>query len=146
MIEKIKTDLVRRIDPETKESYLERISVTVKKPEEIDRMNAVLDILRGSVTPEEVRKMYDMTSINSVYTWIGKYVSQEKVLSLEEQSEEDMAGKSKDDQIRDLKAQLRQAKKEAEVEKLRAEAYDTMITLAEQTFNIPVRKKSGTKR
>ena len=73
-------------------------------------------------------------------------VTQEKALSLEEQSEEDMARKSKDDQIRELQAQLRQARKEAELEKLRAKAYDTMISVAEETFNIPIRKKSGTKR
>ena len=95
---------------------------------------------------DEVKKKYDITSINSVYTWIGKYISQEKSLSLGEQTEEDMANKSKDDQIRELKAQLKQARKEAELEKLRAHAYDTMINLAEETFNIPIRKKSGTKQ
>lgn len=51
-----------------------------------------------------------------------------------------MANKNKDDQIRELKAQLKQARKEAELEKLRAHAYDTMINLAEETFNIPIRK------
>ncbi len=116
------------------------------KAEEYDKVNAVLDILKGTITAEDVRKKFGITSINSVYTWIGKYVSQEKSLSLEEQTEEDMARKSKDDQIRELKAQLKQARKEAELEKLRAHAYDTMINLAEATFNIPIRKKSGTKQ
>ena len=73
-------------------------------------------------------------------------MTQEKALSLEEQTDEDMARKSKDDQIRELQAQLTQARKEAELEKLRAKAYDTMINVAEETFNIPIRKKSGTKR
>ena len=65
---------------------------------------------------------------------------------MHEPNEEDMSAKSKDDQIRELKAQLKQAQKEAELEKLRAKAYDTMIRVAEETFNIPIRKKSGTKR
>ena len=38
------------------------------------------------------------------------------------------------------------ARKALELEKLRSHAYSTMIDLAEQTFNIPVRKKSGTKQ
>ena len=38
------------------------------------------------------------------------------------------------------------AQKEAEMQKLRATAYDKMIDLAEETFNIPIRKKSGTKQ
>ena len=60
--------------------------------------------------------------------------------------ETDMANKSKDDQIRELKEKLRQAEKRAEMEALRAKAFSTMIDVAEETFNIPVRKKSGTKQ
>ena len=146
MKETVRWESVIETDPETNEQYWSRKQVTVQKAEEHDRLNAVLDILKGITTAEEVRKKYDITSINSVYTWIGKYVSREKSLSLEEPTEEDMAKKSKDDQIQELKAQLRQARKNAELEKLRAHAYDTMITLAEETFNIPIRKKSGTKR
>lgn len=142
----VKRDLVLKTDPVTNEQYWSREDVTVYKAEEYDKVNTVLDILKGTITAEDVRKKFGITSINSVYTWIGKYVSQEKSLSLEEQTEEDMARKSKDDQIRELKAQLKQARKEAEFEKLRAHAYDTMINLAEATFNIPIRKKSGTKQ
>lgn len=146
MRERYKRDLVLKIDPETKEQYWSNELVTVYKPDEEDRVNAVLDILKGVTTAEEIRKKFNIVTINSVYTWIGKYVTQEKALSLEEQSDEDMAKRSKDDQIRDLQAQLSQARKEAELEKLRAKAYDTMINVAEETFNIPIRKKSGTKR
>ncbi len=146
MRERYKRDLVLKIEPETKEQYWSNELVTVYKPDEEDRVNAVLDILKGVTTAEEIRKKFNIVTINSVYTWIGKYVTQEKALSLEEQSDEDMAKKSKDDQIRDLQAQLSQARKEAELEKLRAKAYDTMINVAEETFNIPIRKKSGTKR
>ena len=35
--------------------------------------------------------------------------------------------KSKDEQIRELKAELKKARKEAELEKLRAHAYDTIV-------------------
>lgn len=129
MKETVRWESVIETDPETNEQYWSRKQVTVQKAEEHDRLNAVLDILKGTTTAEEVRKKYDMTSINSVYTWIGKYVSQEKSLSLEAPTEEDMAKKSKDEQIQELKSQLKQARKEAELEKLRAHAYDTMITL-----------------
>ena len=40
----------------------------------------------------------------------------------------------------------RRLEKALELEKLRAKAYDTMINVAEETFNIPIRKKSGTKQ
>lgn len=99
---KIKRDIVRRIDPETGKPYWSNEEVEVHKPEDHDRTEAVLDILRGTTTPEDVQKKYDIVSINSIYTWIGK--------------------------------------------KLRAHAYDMMINLAEETFNIPIRKKTGTKQ
>ena len=132
MRERHKRNIALKIDPETKEKYWSNEVVTVYKPDEEDRVNAVLDILKGVMTAEEVRKKFDIATVNSVYTWIGKYVTQERALSLEEQSDEDMARKSKDDQIRELQAQLKQARKEAELEKLRAKAYDTMINLAEE--------------
>ncbi len=141
-----KTYRERIQDPETGEISWEIREVKRISLEEEDRMQLVAQILRGERTAEDIRRSYGIVSINSVYSWIGKYVSQEKSLSLEEQTEEDMAKKSKDDQIRELKAQLKQARKEAELEKLRAHAYDTMINLAEETFNIPIRKKSGTKQ
>ena len=57
-----------------------------------------------------------------------------------------MARKSKDEQIKELKAQLKKKEKELELEKLRSHAYDKMIDVAEEMFNIPIRKKAGTKQ
>ena len=133
-------------DPVTGHQCWQMRKVELPPLDDERRMSLVADILGGKTTPEEVRKEYSLSSVNSIYTWIGKYVSQSGSLSLRESNEEDMSAKSKDDQIRELKAQLRQAQKEAELEKLRAKAYDTMIKVAEETFNIPIRKKSGTKR
>lgn len=146
MKEKIELESYIATDEETGERYWDRREVKRLVPEESDRIDEVLNILQGLTTPEEVRKKYRITSLNSIYTWIGKYVSANEVLSLQDQTEEEMAKKSKDDQIRELKAALRKAQKEAEIERLRAHAYDTMINLAEETFNIPIRKKSGTKQ
>lgn len=95
MRERHRRDIVLKTDPVTREKYWSNEVVTVYKPDEGDRVNAVLDILKGVTTAEEVRKKFDIATVNSVYTWIGKYVTQEKALSLEEQSDEDMPGKVK---------------------------------------------------
>ena len=50
------------------------------------------------------------------------------------------------DQIALLKQQLAQTQKLLEQEKLKREAYQTMITFAENEFKIPIQKKSGPKR
>ena len=42
-----------------------------------------------------------------------------------------------------LQAEVLRLKKELKQEKMRADAYDMMINLAEDAFKIPIRKKSG---
>lgn len=45
-----------------------------------------------------------------------------------------------------LRAEITRLRKEVRQEKMRADALDTMIDVAEEMFNIPVRKKAGTKQ
>lgn len=45
-----------------------------------------------------------------------------------------------------LRAEVTRLRKELRQEKLRSEALDTMIDVAEEMYNIPVRKKAGTKQ
>ena len=80
MRERHRRDIVLKTDPVTREKYWSNEVVTVYKPDEGDWVNAVLDILKGVATAEEVRKKFDIATVNSVYTWIGKYVTQEKAL------------------------------------------------------------------
>ena len=48
--------------------------------------------------------------------------------------------------VKELQAEVARLKKELRHEKMRADAYDMMIDLAEDAFKIPIRKKSGAKR
>ena len=50
----------------------------------------------------------------------------ENLLSLQNKNYEDIANRSKDDRIRELKAALRKAQKEAKLEKLRTKAYEAI--------------------
>lgn len=114
--------------------------------DEEDRVLAALDFLKGKNTPEELVEKHHISNIQVLFSWVGRYLSENRLVSLQENNDDTMANKSKDEQIRELKAELKKARKEAELEKLRAHAYDTMINLAEERFNIPIRKKSGTKQ
>ena len=60
-------------------------------------------------------------------------------------ADDDMA-KTKDERLKEKDAEIKRLRKALELEKLRSHAYSTMIDLAEHTFIIPVRKKSGTKQ
>ena len=50
------------------------------------------------------------------------------------------------DDVQALQAELARVKEELRKEKLRADAYDTMIDIAEDMFKVPIRKKAGAKR
>lgn len=54
--------------------------------------------------------------------------------------------KTTNEQLKEKDAEIKRLRKALELEKLRSKAFSTMIDLAEETFNIPVRKKSGTKQ
>ena len=63
MRERHRRDIVLKTDPVTREKYWSNEVVTVYKPDEGDRVNAVLDILKGVTTAEDVRK--NLTSLQS---------------------------------------------------------------------------------
>ena len=69
-------------DPVTGHHYWQTRKVELPPLDDERRMLLVADILGGKTTPEEVRKEYSLSSVNSIYTWIGKYVSQSGSLSL----------------------------------------------------------------
>lgn len=64
---------------------------------------------------------------------------------LEPPTDDDMA-KTTDERLREKDAEIKRLRKALELEKLRSKAFSTMIDVAEEMFNIPVRKKAGTKQ
>ncbi len=54
--------------------------------------------------------------------------------------------KTEADEITRIKLQLAQTEALLQQEKLKREAFETMIAIAEKEFKIPIRKKSGPKR
>ena len=60
-----------------------------------------------------------------------------------------MAKKTKqqlEEDLKKAKEENKRLKEALELEKLRSRAFDTMIDVAEKSFNIPIRKKAGTKQ
>lgn len=142
----VKKKIVSYRDPKTGHWGRQEVEQTTYRYDDQEKISIVNEFLHEYRDAQAIVDKYHISSVMTLYSWVGRVMIQTETLSLQEQTEDDMARKSKDDQIRELKAQLKQARKEAELEKLRAHAYDTMINLAEETFNIPIRKKSGTKQ
>ncbi|MBQ8071953.1 MAG: hypothetical protein IJ202_14045 [Bacteroidales bacterium] len=79
---------------------------------------------------------------------MDKYENEKESVSLQEETNQSdpMAKKSPEERVKELEAEKKRLQKALELEKLRSKAYDTMINVAEETFNIPIRKKAGTKQ
>ena len=86
MRERHKRDIVLKTDPVTKEKYWSNEVVTVYKPDEEDRVNAVLDILKGVTTAEEVRKKFDIATVNSVYKRLFSSISAGRTINCQEKN------------------------------------------------------------
>ena len=112
-----------------------------------DRISIVCEYLESGIPAEKIIKKYHISSRSVLFSWMDKFLNERDSLSLQQepQIEEDMA-KTKDERMKEKDAEIKRLRKALELEKLRSHAYSTMIDLAEQTFNIPVRKKSGTKQ
>ena len=86
-----------------------------------------------------------------LYGWLDKYLNEKVCVSLqpETDNETDMSRKSKqqlEEELKEMKAENKRLQEALELEKLRSKAFDTMIDVAEANFNIPIRKKAGTKQ
>lgn len=80
--------------------------------------------------------------------WLRRYPNHDKVVSLLEQinKEKVMAYRKLPKDPARAQEEYERIQKELESEKLKAAAYSTMIDIAEQTFDIPIRKKPGAKQ
>ena len=74
--------------------------------------------------------------------WLRTFESE---LSMQEEMSHSN-GQSESEEIRELKHQLRVKEAELKKEKMRADFYETMVAVAEEQFNITIRKKAGTKQ
>lgn len=114
-------------------------------PDEL-KLKVVKEYFGTGISQTELKLKYGFGGNSTLYNWIGKFdipkpdddfLKNEEVMSKE-------ARKSKleleqEDRIKKLESEL-------SFEKLRTEALSTMIDIAEDRFNIPIRKKSGTKQ
>ena len=127
---------------ETREVELNGYSFT-----DDDRIMIVREYMESGLPAEEIIKKYYISSRTVLFSWMDKFLNEKDLLSLppEDPNRDDMA-KTTNEQLKEKDAEIKRLRKALELEKLRSKAFSTMIDLAEETFNIPVRKKSGTKQ
>lgn len=89
-------------------------------------------------------------SLSAIQRWIVKFAPEYQLVLLSamarKQKEQPQSTVSQDGEVKELQAEIKRLQKQLEMAEIRAEVYDKMIDIAEATFHIQIRKKSGTKQ
>ena len=119
--------------------------------DETDKISIAREYHERGCPASEIVSKYHISSAVVLYGWLDKYLNEKVCVSLQPETDNKiyMSKKSKqqlEEELKAMKAELRRLQEALELEKLRSRAYDTMIDVAEANFNIPIRKKTGTKQ
>lgn len=113
------------------------------------KLKVIDQVLTEGISMTEVSRRYNIGGKCTVSRWISNFKDQnhqtinpshdDMVRRLSE--EEDPKG-----EIARLREKIKQLEDQLEYEKLRSEAYETMIKLAEKEFKLPIKKKFGARQ
>ena len=110
------------------------------------KLKVVQEYLASGVGRQVLQKKYGLPGNGYIHRWMrnfGLTVSDQQLYRIQSTMSKDAGKTSKE---RELEAKIKQLEKDLEHERLRAQALDTMITIAERDLKIPIRKKSGAKQ
>lgn len=117
-----------------------------KKPRyysETFKQQVVDRVMSCEMSVIEATQHYGIGGNMTVYRWLNKYAPEWR-----ETGEEEPITMSKEvkGSAEELAAEVKSLKRLLDSERLRSEAFLTMIKLAEEKYGIPIEKKSGAKR
>ncbi len=127
--------------------HWEYVEVPTYHYSEEEKMQIVSIYVKDHIPASRIVEEYHLSGKQVLYNWMDKYLHEEETLSLcTTSTPEVMSKESQEERIKVLEMENKRLQQALELEKLRSKAFDTMIDVAEETFNIPIRKKSGTKQ
>lgn len=105
------------------------------------KMMVVQEALSGTISKRGICRKYSLSDLSLLRSWI-RIFAPDSLIKEPIMTDKDEQQK----EIERLKRLLAQRELELKREKMRADFLDEMIDVAEDMFQIPVRKKAGTKQ
>ncbi len=107
------------------------------------KKGVIEEVLSGKITKEGARRKYNLRGKSAILKWIRKF---EKEASLV--TEKPFLSEMKQEELNpeELQKRIKELEKALEDATLKADAYSTMIDIAEKELKINIRKKSATKQ
>ena len=117
---------------------------------EEERLSILRDYYSSGMSMYACVRKYQLSTNGLLIRWKKLYESHPEIVSLHSELEElYMANRDKEsykEEIVQLKKRNKELEKALAFSKLETEARDLMISIAEEQFNIPIRKKAGAKQ
>jgi transposase-like protein len=110
----------------------------VKRYSDDFKKEVIKEFKGGKISKSELRRKYGIGGGSTILQWMRKFEgSVPKDLYMP---------KEKEKTLDQLKLEIEQLKHQLEYEKLKSKVFDKMIDIAEEEFQIPIRKKPGAKQ
>jgi transposase len=112
---------------------------------EDSRRKIVIEVLSGTMSKEQARQVYGIKSKSAILEWmrifsgLPRNAAVDPIPLLKNMFEE------KDD-IRELKARIKQLEEELKLSRLKGKAYQIMVDIAKEEYGLDLEKKSGAKQ
>jgi len=117
-----------------------------EKLSEESKRRIVLEVLSGKYTKEQARRLYGIKSKSGILEWMrifagkpGKAHGLDPIPILKEVS-------NRSEDIAKLKARITQLEEELKLSNLKGKAYQIMVDIAKEDYNLDLEKKSGAKQ
>ena len=77
-----RTDRVKYVDPNTGLTEYRYVEKVTYRYEDEEKVPIVLEFLKGEVSAEKLVEKYHICSVQTLYAWVGRYISPENLLTL----------------------------------------------------------------
>lgn len=110
------------------------------------KQKIVLEVLSGKLSKEQARRVYGIKSKSGILEWMRKFASIDpkshgidpipKLKTLKDDTKE----------ILDLKSKIKNLESQLKYSDLKGRAYQIMVEIAKEQYNLDLEKKSGAKQ
>ncbi len=111
---------------------------------EADKLELITLFINSGVSKRKFSDEYGLGHC-TLSEWIANFASSNVITDTENTMSKNPKKNYRELEL-ELEAENRRLKEALETEKLRSLAFNTMIDIAEEQFNIPIRKKAGAKQ
>jgi len=118
---------------------------TIKGLSDSKRMSIIQEYLDGANKSFLCRK-YNLSKPQIISIWLRTFgIEDTRSSNIPTTMNKSVNNPSNEsDELKQLRRELKQARLNLKRETMRADLYETMVDVAEEMFNIPIRKKAGT--